>query len=105
MGYMYPRGYMYPQGYMHPWDTCRHMSLHVITCYYMLLHVITCHHSSSVITPHHPKGRCPFWVNFLSILGGSRDHLGVILGSSFKGSRGVSNMKKIDNFLGLREHV
>ena len=64
----------------------------------MLLHVITCHHSSSIITPDHPKGRCPFWVNFPSILGGSRDHLGVILGSSFKGSRGVPDMKKLTNF-------
>ena len=64
----------------------------------MLLHVITCHHSSSIITPDHPKGRCPFWVNFSSILGGSRDHLGVILGSSFKGSRGVPNMKKMQKF-------
>ena len=51
------------------------------------------HHSSSVITPDHPKGRCPFWANLSSILGGSRDHLGVILGSSFKGSRGVPNIK------------
>ena len=92
---------------MYPRDTCiprdtrfflGYMSSHVITCYYMLLHVITCHHSSSIITPDHPKGRCPFWVNFSSILGGSRDHLGVILGSSFKGSRGVPNIKKLTNF-------
>ena len=42
--------------------------------------------------------RAAFWANFSSILGGSRDHLGVILGSSFKGSRGVPNMKKLTNF-------
>ena len=44
---------------------------------------------------------CRFYeilVEFSSILGGSRDHLGVILGSSFKGSRGVPNIKKLTNF-------
>ena len=42
--------------------------------------------------------RAAFWANFSSILGGSRDHLGVILGSSFKGSRGVPNIEKFANF-------
>ena len=42
--------------------------------------------------------RAAFWANCSSILGGSRDHIGVILGSSFKGSLGVPDMKKMTNF-------
>ena len=47
------------------------------------------HPSPSTITPSHPQGRCPFWVNFSSIFGGSGDYLGVIFGSSFRGPRWV----------------
>ena len=95
---MYPRDTHVSLGYMYPWDTCHYMSLHVITCHHMSFHVITWHYMSSLITPDHPKDRCPFWVKFSSIFGGSRDHLGVILGSSFTVSRGVPNIKVLINF-------
>ena len=81
---MYPRDTCIPGIPVYSWDVCHYMSLHVITCHYMSLHVITCHymslhvitchymslyvitcrymslchHSSSIITPDHPKGRC-----------------------------------------------
>ena len=81
-------------------DTCHHMSLRA---HHHSSSFIITHHHSSTITQDHPNGRCPFWVNFSSIFCGSRDHLGVFQGSSFKGSRGVPDMKFLVKFWVFRK--